>query len=162
MSDRVTRLAVAVLALAGIGIAGYLSWARAAGESVACPVAGGGCETVQQSSYSELAGIPVAYMGVATYVALLALALWDSEQARAALAALALAGTAFAVYLLAIMAFVIDAACIWCLASDAVIATIAVLAVWRLRRLAPTPSAPGGAPSARSGRGSPSASRRSP
>ena len=75
MTDRVARLGITALALAGIGIAGYLSWARAAGETVACPVAGGGCETVQQSSYSELVGIPVAYLGVATYVVLLILAL---------------------------------------------------------------------------------------
>jgi uncharacterized membrane protein len=158
VSDRVTRLGVAALALAGIGIAGYLSWERASGGTVACPIAGGGCETVQQSSYSELAGIPVAYLGVATYVVLLALALWRSEAATAALAAVALAGAAFAAYLFVVMAFVIDAYCVWCLASDAVIATIALLAVWRLRA---TPSGPDAAPSARSGRGSPSGSRQS-
>lgn len=157
MSDRLARIAIAGLSVAGIGIAGYLSWARAAGESVACPISGGGCETVQQSSYSELAGFPVAYLGLATYVVLLALVLWDSETAKAALAAAALAGTAFAVYLLFVMAFVIDAVCVWCLASDAVLATIAGLSVWRLR--AATPSEPDAGPSARSGRGSPSGSR---
>lgn len=161
MSDRAARLAMAALSVAGIAVAGYLSWARAAGETVACPVAGGGCETVQQSSYSELAGVPVAYLGVATYVVLLILALWDAEEAKVALAAVALSGTAFAVYLLVVMAFVIDAVCVWCLASDVVIATIAGLSVWRLR-LASTPSGPDGAPSARSGRGSQSGSRPSP
>jgi uncharacterized membrane protein len=161
VSDRAARLAIAALSVAGIAVAGYLSWARAAGETVACPVAGGGCETVQQSSYSELAGIPVAYLGVATYVVLLILALWDVDEARMALAAVAIAGTAFALYLLLVMAFVIDAICVWCLASDVVIATIAGLSVWRLRP-GPTPSEPDGAPSARSGRGSPSGSRPSP
>lgn len=152
MTDRPTRLGIGALAIAGIGIAGYLTWARASGESLACPVGGGGCETVQQSSYSELAGIPVAYLGLAMYVVVLALVLWDAQEARAAVAAVALAGAAFAVYLLVVMAFVIEAACIWCLASDAVIAAIAALSVWRLR--ASTPSGPGAAPSARSGRGS--------
>jgi uncharacterized membrane protein len=151
VSDRGARLAIAGLSVAGLGVAGYLSWARAANETVACPI-GGGCETVAQSSYSELAGIPVAYLGAATYVVLLALALSTSEAARAALATLALAGTAFAVYLIAVMAFVIDAACSWCLASDAVLASIAALAVLRLRV---RPSGPGAAPAARSGRGSP-------
>jgi uncharacterized membrane protein len=152
VSDRAARVAIAVLSAAGLGVAGYLSWARAAKETVACPIGGGGCETVAQSSYSELAGIPVAYLGAATYVVLLALALSTSEAARAALATLALAGTAFAIYLIAVMAFVIDAACSWCLASDAVLASIAALAVLRLRV---RPSGPGAAPAARSGRGSP-------
>jgi uncharacterized membrane protein len=160
VSDRSLRLGVGALAVVGIAIAGYLSWARAAGETLACPVSGGGCETVQQSSYSELAGVPVAYLGLAMYVVVLALVVWDSEPARAATAALALAGTAFAVYLLAVMAFVIDAVCVWCLASDATVAAIAALATWRFLRA--TPSEPDAAPSARSGRGSPSGSRPSP
>jgi uncharacterized membrane protein len=159
VSDRALRLGIGALAVAGIAIAGYLSWARAAGESVACPISGGGCETVQQSSYSELAGVPVAYLGLAMYVVLLALALWDSDEAKTATAAFALAGTAFAVYLLAVMAFVIDAVCVWCLGSDLVIASVAALAVWRFLRA--TPSGPDEAPSARSGRGSQPGSRRS-
>ena len=133
LSDRRLRLAIVGLALAGIAIAGYLSWERLSGGTVACPIGGGGCKTVQESSYSELAGIPVAYLGVATYVLLLGLALWDSEQARAVLASVALAGLAFAVYLLVIMAVVIDAYCSWCLASDAVLAMIAALGLVRLR-----------------------------
>lgn len=157
MSDRAARVAIAALSLAGIGIAGYLSWARAAGESLACPISGGGCETVQQSSYSELVGLPVAYLGLAAYVALLVLVLWDSEAARAAAAAVALSGAAFAVYLLVVQLVVIDAVCVWCLASDVTIGLLAAVTTWRLLR----PSELGAAPSARSDRGSPSGSRRS-
>ena len=157
MSDRSLRLAAVALSLLGIGIAGYLSWARAAGESLACPISGGGCETVQQSSYSELAGIPVAYLGLAAYVVLLVLLAWDSETARAAAAVVALSGAAFALYLLIVQLAVIDAVCVWCLASDVTIGLLAAVATWRLLR----PSGPGAAPSARSGRGSPSGSRRS-
>jgi uncharacterized membrane protein len=157
VSDRAARVAIAALSLAGIGIAGYLSWARAAGESLACPISGGGCETVQQSSYSELVGLPVAYLGLAAYVALLVLVLWDSEAARAAAAAVALSGAAFAVYLLVVQLVVIDAVCVWCLASDVTIGLLAAVTTWRLLR----PSELGAAPSARSDRGSPSGSRRS-
>ena len=157
MSDRAARVAIAALSLAGIGIAGYLSWARAAGESLACPISGGGCETVQQSSYSELVGLPVAYLGLAAYVALLVLVLWDSEAARAAAAAVALSGAAFAVYLLVVQLVVIDAVCVWCLASDVTFGLLAAVTTWRLLR----PSELGAAPSARSDRGSPSGSRRS-
>ena len=73
MTDRTLRLAIAALALAGTAIAGYLTWARYAHETLACPIGGGGCETVQQSSYSELVGVPVALLGLLLYVAVLAL-----------------------------------------------------------------------------------------
>ena len=39
-----------------------------------CPI-GGGCETVQSSAYAVMFGIPVAFIGIAGYAALLAVAL---------------------------------------------------------------------------------------
>jgi uncharacterized membrane protein len=157
MSDRALRVAVAVLALAGAAIAGYLTWAHYEDEAVACPIGGGGCETVQQSSYAELAGIPVALLGLVLYVVVLALVAWDAPPARQAVAVLALAGTAFALYLVAIQLWVIDAVCTWCMANDVVIVLLAAASTARLLRS----SAPDGAPAVRSGRGSPTGSRRS-
>jgi uncharacterized membrane protein len=157
VTDRRLRLAVAALALAGLGIAGYLTWARYAHESVACPIGGGGCETVQESSYSELAGVPVALLGLLQYVAVLALVAWDSPAARQVVAVFALAGAAFAVYLVVIQVAVIEAVCSWCIANDVVVGLLAVTAVERLRSWGPD-----AAPAARSGRGSLRGSRRSP
>ncbi|HLF00081.1 MAG TPA: vitamin K epoxide reductase family protein [Gaiellaceae bacterium] len=133
MSDRVLRIAAALVALAGLGVAGYLTWARYADASVIC-VAGGGCETVQSSEYSELAGVPVALLGLVAYAVVLALIVWDAPLARLGAAALALVGLLFGAYLLVIQLFVIDAVCIWCLANDVVIApALAVLTALRLR-----------------------------
>jgi uncharacterized membrane protein len=157
VTDRTLRVAVAVLALAGLAIAGYLTWARYAHESVACPIGGGGCETVQESSYAELAGIPVALLGLLLYLTVLGLVAWDSPAARQAVAALALAGTAFAVYLVVIQVAVIDAVCAWCLANDVVVVLLAVAATARLSSWGSA-----AAPSARSGPGSPRGSRLSP
>ena len=154
MSDRALRLAAAVLALAGAAIAGYLTWAHYAHETVACPIGGGGCETVQESRYAELAGIPVALLGLALYVVVLGLLAWDGPQAPSIVAALTLAGLAFALYLLVVQVAVIDAICAWCVANDVVIALLSLTAVARLRT-----SAPGAAPEARSDPGSPSGSR---
>ena len=134
MSDRRLRIAVAVLALAGVVIAGYLTWARFAHESVACPIGGGGCETVQESRYAELAGIPVALLGLVLYVTVLGLVAWDAPAARQAVAALALAGTAFAAYLLVVQLAVIDAVCAWCVANGVVICLVATAATLRLVR----------------------------
>jgi uncharacterized membrane protein len=133
VSDRALRLAVAALALLGAGIAGYLTWEHWAEGSVACPIGGGGCEKVQESSYAELVGIPVALLGLLLYLVVLALVAWDSWGARQAVAVLALAGAAFAVYLVVVQLAVIDAVCSWCIANDVVVALLAVAAVARLR-----------------------------
>ena len=133
MSDRVLRLGAALVALAGIGVAGYLTWAHYADTSVIC-VAGGGCEEVQSSDYAELFGIPVAVLGLAAYVAILALIASDTPIARLAAASLALFGLLFGAYLLVVQLFVIDAICIWCVTNDVLIApALALLTALRLR-----------------------------
>jgi uncharacterized membrane protein len=133
VSDRRLRAAAAVVALAGVAVAGYLTWTHYAGGSAVCPI-GGGCETVQESEYAEIAGIPVALLGLVSYVVVLALLAWDSPTARLAAAALALVGVLFSGYLLVVQLFVIDAICVWCLANDVVIApALALLTGLRLR-----------------------------
>ena len=133
MSDRALRVAAGCVALAGMAVAGYLTWVHYDEAALVC-VAGGGCETVQQSSYAELAGIPVALFGLFGYVAIFALVLWDTPNARLGAAALAVVGLAFSVYLIVLQLFVIDAVCVWCLANDVLIApALAVLTALRLR-----------------------------
>jgi uncharacterized membrane protein len=119
-----------VLALAGIGIAGYLTVTRAMGEAPVCTT--GGCEIVQRSRYAELLGIPVAWLGLGAYVVLLVTALSTRSLAVAAGAAVALGGLAFSLYLLVVQLAVIDAVCQWCVASDVVMAALAVLTVVRV------------------------------
>ena len=133
MSDRTLRVAAGCVALAGTAVAGYLTWVHYDEAALVC-VAGGGCETVQQSSYSELAGIPVALLGLLGYAAIFALLLWDTPNARLGAAALAVVGLAFSVYLIVLQLFVIDALCVWCLANDVLIApALAALTALRLR-----------------------------
>ena len=133
MSDRALRVAAGCVALAGMAVAGYLTWVHYDEAALVC-VAGGGCETVQQSSYAELAGIPVALLGLLGYAVILALVIWDTPTARLGAAALAVVGLAFSVYLVVLQLFVIDAVCVWCLANDVLIApALAVLTALRLR-----------------------------
>jgi uncharacterized membrane protein len=133
LSDRTLRLAAGLVALAGVGVAGYLTWAHFADTSVLC-VAGGGCETVQESRYAEIAGIPVAALGLGSYATILALVGWDTVGARLAAAGLAFVGLLFSMYLLVLQLFVIEAVCIWCMANDVVIApALAGITALRLR-----------------------------
>jgi uncharacterized membrane protein len=131
LSDRTLRLCVAVTTLFGVAVAGYLTYVHYRPDSLIC-TGGGGCETVQESAYAELFGVPVALLGLGAYLTVLALVAWDTELARTLAAAVALGGLAFAGYLVALQAFVIDAWCVWCLVNDlAIVPLLAVLTVWR-------------------------------
>ena len=135
MSARAARIAIAALALVGISITTYLLYTRYSGNRIACPT--GGCETVQESRYAELAGIPVAAIGLVGYLALLVTTFVRSEAGRAAAVAISLAGLAFGAYLLVIQVTVLDAICAWCVASDAVLLLITIAAVTDATRPAP-------------------------
>jgi len=133
LSDRALRLTAAIAALAGVGVAGYLTWAHYADSAVVC-VAGGSCEKVQESEYASIAGVPVAVLGLAAYTVILSLIAWDAPSARLSAATVALIGVLFSAYLLVLQLFVIDAICIWCLVNDVLIApALAVLTALRLR-----------------------------
>jgi uncharacterized membrane protein len=125
VSERRLWGATVALALGGAAIAAYLSYARLTDTSIMCPTSG--CATVQRSSYSELLGVPVAYLGVAGYLAIAVVAV-----RRLPCLALVFAAAAFAGYLLYAQLVLIDAVCVWCLASDGVLA--ALLVVCGLRR----------------------------
>jgi uncharacterized membrane protein len=126
LSDGRLRLGAALACVAGLGIAGYLTWVRFADASLVC-LAGGGCETVQESSYSEIAGVPVALLGLLGYTMVFGLLAWDAPETRLGAATFAFVGLAFSVYLLAVQAFVIEAFCVWCVANDVVVAPVLAL-----------------------------------
>ena len=66
----VSRWAVAALSLAGLALATYLSVEHVSGGIPACGVSSG-CGDVTTSEYAVLMGLPVAFIGVAGYGALL-------------------------------------------------------------------------------------------
>lgn len=132
MTDRTLRLCVGALASAGIAVTAYLTYVRYSGTTIACTT--GGCETVQESSYAKLAGVPVAILGLLGYVAILTTACFANDLARALGAALALGAFAFSAYLLYVQLALIDAVCDWCLTSDVIVTAIVPFALLRLRR----------------------------
>ena len=121
-----TRRLAALLALVELAIAIYLEIERARGRSVACPIGGGGCETVQQSSYSKLAGVPLPILGLLGAGAMLVTTFLRDPRARTAAFVLAVAGALFSLYLAGLQAFEIHAYCAWCLASAVIWIALAV------------------------------------
>ena len=143
MSERTLRLTSAVLAAVGAAITAYLLYVRQTGGALVCST--GGCETVQNSSYAEVLGVPVAALGLAGFLGLLVASLARGEWARLTQATVALSAFLFSAYLLYIQLIVIDAICQWCLATDVLTTAIVALALLRLRfGVAPgrTPVAP--------------------
>ena len=106
-----------VLDVIGLAIAGYLSVVELGGGVPYCgPLHG--CETVAQSEYARIGGIPVAVYGVILSTVLLVLALaWVKTDKPALLDVhygLSLIGVIFEIYFIALQIFVIHAVCIWC------------------------------------------------
>jgi uncharacterized membrane protein len=118
-----------VLALLGLGVASYLTYTHYAGINPVCSISHG-CETVQHSSYSKLAGIPVAVLGLAGYVAILAVLLAPaSDNARLTLLSVVTIGFGFSLYLTYREVFTIKAICQWCVSSAVIMALLTGLAV---------------------------------
>ena len=128
------RVATAVLALLGTGIAGYLTWIHYAGLEPVCLGGHGGCERVQSSPWSQLAGIPVSVLGLAGYVSILASLALPEDPGRTAAALLSLVGAGFSAWLTYVEIAKIEAICQWCVASAVLMTTLAVLTTWRLAR----------------------------
>ena len=124
------RLSVAV-ALVGLGIAGYLTAVHYAGGEPVCGIAQG-CATVQQSEYAELAGIPVALLGLLGYAAILGSLAADGERARMLTAVLAFSGFGLSAWLTWIEVGELHAICIWCVGSALCMTALAALSAVRL------------------------------
>jgi uncharacterized membrane protein len=124
-------IAVAAIALVGLGIAGYLTYVHYAGLHPLC-LANGGCEKVQSSHWSKLGGVPVALLGLMGYAAILALLFVPGEAGLAGAALVALVGFGFSLYLTWAELFRIHAICQWCVASAVLMTALATLTVVRL------------------------------
>ena len=132
MTDGRLRACALAVTLLGVAVAGYLTYVHYAGLQPFCAGGGHGCERVQSSTYAELAGIPVALLGLAGYVLIAAALLAPGEPARLAAAGLAVSGFGFSAYLTYLELGVIDAICQWCVASAVLMTALAILTVWRL------------------------------
>jgi uncharacterized membrane protein len=127
------RLAGLILALVGLGIAGYLTYVHYSGASPICEISHG-CEKVQTSDWSKLAGVPVALLGLLGYAGILGALLVPGENGVIGAAALSWIGFGFSAYLTYREIFTIEAICIWCVASAIVLTLLTVVTTARLLR----------------------------
>lgn len=121
--SRGVNLVTPILALIGAGISGYLTYVKLSATQAVC-LGLGECETVQNSPYSLILGIPIAILGLLTYLAIIGLWWWsqDSRRPYAELAPMILFGITlfgflYSAYLTYLELFVLKAICPWCVAS---------------------------------------------
>ena len=124
---------IALLAFVGMVDALYLSIKRNAGP-IPCHVTRG-CTDVLTSKYSEVAGIPLSWVGLAFYVTIFSLAVFkileDAEHpfTKPLAGIFYLSGAALVVsaLLVGIQAFILKAFCEYCLLSAALVLTMFLL-----------------------------------
>ena len=124
------RIAIAAAASVGAAIAAYLTYVHYSHTAPIC--VNGGCETVQKSKYAELAGVPVALLGLLAYIGIIVTTALRGTAAAFAAVVISFVGVAFSGYLLWAQLGPIGAICQWCLGNDVVISIVAVLCVARM------------------------------
>ncbi len=129
---RWSALATPVLSLLGMLVAGYLTWVHWFPASLYCAGVGD-CETVNSSSYAQVAGVPVALLGFGMYAALFGLSAYRIRANTAwglqAIFGISLAGVLYSAYLTYIELAVLRAICVWCVVSAVIITLIFGLSV---------------------------------
>lgn len=141
----IRRWAVPVLAVLGLIVAGYLSYHKLLGVGLYCVGGGKACDRVNASIYAYLAGVPVAYLGFAGYLAQGAIGLFTLQSRPTSAAALligwalALIGFLFSLYLTYVELFVLYDICQWCVASATLQTLLLIVFTWQVRSGDPGP-----------------------
>lgn len=126
---------VVALALLGVGVAGYLTALKLGGNQAFLCRDGSGCDIVQTSRYSNLAGVPTAMWGAGLYLAIAVLAALPRTARRwQAAFMLASGAVAFSIYLTYLSLFAIGATCPYCLASGGIAVALLAVMIWRRPR----------------------------
>jgi uncharacterized membrane protein len=123
--------AVAIVSLAGLADATYLTVQALTGETLSC---GGSpdCFRVLGSSYAKLRGIPVAMLGALAYFSVFSLATFTAfgyTRARRFLGLVVVVMFLVTLWLLYVQAFLLHAYCRYCLFSAAITFLIAGLLI---------------------------------
>lgn len=129
------------LSLAGLGISIYLTIGHFAKLTLTCPDTGiVNCEKVTTSGESYFLHIPVALLGLAFYVVMVAINspwAWRAADRRLHLARLVLicGGMAFALWLISAEALIIHNICLWCTSVHVVTFCLFVLILATVPRM---------------------------
>lgn len=139
MNNHRLRIFSVILAVIGLIDSIYLSWEKIFHVEVFCG-GSGDCQTVANSPYSEISGIPIAFLGVGVYIVIIALLYLEGrgtfwrQNSPLIIFGLTLAGTIYSIYLTYLEIAVIYAICPYCVISAVVMTLLFIVAIIRLFR----------------------------
>lgn len=129
------------LVLVGLIIAGYLSYLKLAAAPAVCVEAGPfNCNVVLNSQYSELAGLPIAWLGFGVYALIGLVMLLEGKLAlleqygSLIIFGVALFAWLFSMWLVYVQFFLLEALCPWCLSHEANFTLLFLTIAYRIYR----------------------------
>ena len=130
-----------MLVLIGLFIAGYLSFLKLAAAPAVCVEAGPfDCNVVLNSQYSDLAGVPIAYLGFSVYALIGLVMLLEGRLAFLELYGsliifgIGLFAWLFSMWLVYVQFVLLEALCPWCLSHEANFTLLFLTIVYRVYR----------------------------
>lgn len=128
-----------LVALVGVGISLYLTYVKLSNTEVICAESGViDCSSVQHSAYAEIAGIPIAILGLMGYGAIaLGLLLQNrisilNDFGHAVIFSMTLFGFIYSLFLTYVEGFVLEKWCLWCVASALAMTSLFIVSAARL------------------------------
>ena len=128
------------LAVLGILVSIYMTIYKLTSNNAMC-LGSGDCSTVNASKYSSIYGIPVAFVGVLGYCAILSILLMQDRAGEffknngiLVLFGLVITGFLFTLYLIYLEIFVIKALCPFCITSQTTMTILFIITIIRLVR----------------------------
>jgi uncharacterized membrane protein len=137
-ADRARWISVGLAVLGALDSI-YLTYIKYSNAPAFCSGVGD-CESVNNSVYSQVGGVPIALFGLGAYLLVAALLVFEDrlpalrDYAPLAVFGLALTGTLYSAYLTYVELFILHAVCPYCVISAILITGIFILALLRLRR----------------------------
>ena len=138
-TNKIPRAAYVMLALALLGIADafYVAQATYTGRPLWCPIIDG-CNTVANSPYARILGVPLSYFGLVFYLGMLGLAAMLvarplSRVLCVSVVLYAVTGVCSSIYFMYVQLSFIQAVCIYCIISGITTVLLLVAAVCHFR-----------------------------
>lgn len=141
MEQNKLDLIAIVIAIIGAINAGYLSWFKLTHTVTKCIPGLGDCATVNASKYSEVYGIPIAYLGFLAFL-FLALLMYLGYTARLnkslvdfSVFGITLIGTIFSGYLMYVEAAILKTYCPFCVLSAILMAILFGISIYKVSKI---------------------------
>lgn len=135
-----------LLVVFGLLVSGYLSYVKLTDVPMVC-IEGSvfNCDVVQNSLYSTIFGIPIAWLGFGSYLLIGAFLLFENRieflrnNGQFIVFGLVIFSWLFSMYLIYVQAVLLQAWCQWCLLHELNITLLFVITIFRLKNFLAEP-----------------------